>query len=112
MKKKCLYCDEKIVGKQNTAKYCSDLCRLRAFRGRKKALKVISGQLKGERDKRSLKGLKTTTSYTCCEDGRFYSPHGFWGEILLCNSCGAVWRRMVVKEKPPKKENKISKKNV
>src|SRR5690554_7323203 len=32
--KKCAYCGGPIIGKQKTAKFCSDICRLRAYRVR------------------------------------------------------------------------------
>lgn len=99
MKKPCAYCNLPIVGKQKTAKYCSDICRLRAFRSRNKALKRGYAELHPRKEETALNHLKndapqSVKSFTCCENGRFYSPTGRWGEILICDSCGSVWKRL------------------
>ena len=93
--KKCAYCGKTIIGKQKTAKFCSDICRLRAYRvrhGIDEPFKPKKGKKKPEID--FLDTSPKIKSYTCCENGRFYSPVGRWGEILICDNCGAVWQRL------------------
>lgn len=85
--KKCEYCGEEIRGKRKTARFCSDFCRLKAFRVRNGS-KYQTG---GERSKNMPQNAK---SYTCCENARFYSPAPKWGEILICDECFAIWKRL------------------
>lgn len=91
----CEYCGDAIRGKRKTARFCSDFCRLRAFR-QKNGCKY---QKKGN----ALKTPQNVKSYTCCENGRFYSPAGRWGELLICDNCGAVWKCL---DKDPRTERK------
>lgn len=88
--KKCAFCGLPVIGKQKTARYCSVLCRIKSYRVRKGISEPF--------EKKGAKiGLKTknedTKSFTCCEQGKFYSPVGKWGEVLICDSCGATWVR-------------------
>lgn len=84
--KKCEYCERPIIGRRITARFCSDFCRLKAFREKNGS--------RYQRQKDGLKTAKNVKSYTCCENGRFYSPAGRWGELLICDNCGAVWQRL------------------
>lgn len=84
--KKCEYCGNPIVEKKKTARFCSDFCRLKAFR-------LKNGSRYQKKDN-ALKTAKNVKSYTCCENGLFYSPAGRWGEVLICDNCGAVWKRL------------------
>lgn len=84
--KKCEYCERPIIGRRITARFCSDFCRLRAFRDKNGS--------KYQKRKEPLKMVKNVKSYTCCEEGKFYSPAAKWGEILICDNCGAVWQRL------------------
>jgi hypothetical protein len=83
MERKCLYCNESIPpGKKSNAKYCSDLCRVKASRNRTNSPDPFRNVTE-----------KMTKSYTCCENGLFYSPAGMHGEVLKCDTCGAIWVR-------------------
>lgn len=98
--KKCEYCAIPIAGKRKTARFCSDFCRLKAFREK-------NGSRYQKKDN-TLKTAKNIKSYTCCENGRFYSPAGRWGELLICDNCGAVWQRL---DKVPGTRNQEPKEN-
>ena len=89
--KKCAFCEKMIVDRQKTAKYCSDLCRLKAFRLRNGIPEPFTRDtaLNEPQNEYSYK----IKSFTCCENGRFYSPVAKWGEVLICDNCGAVWER-------------------
>lgn len=98
MKKTCNYCGDLIIGRQKTAKYCNDNCRLRAFRERNRALMSESREDYHRGRERALKQLKITRvkvkSSACCENACLYSPAFRWGEILICDNCKAVWGRL------------------
>ena len=98
--KKCEYCAIPIAGKRKTARFCSDFCRLKSFR-EKNGSKY---QKKGN----ALKTPQNVKSYTCCENARFYSPVGRWGEILICDGCGGIWQRL---DKVPGTRNQEPKEN-
>lgn len=97
--KKCEQCGGSMAGKRKTARFCSDFCRLKAFREK-------NGSRYQKKDN-TLKTAKNVKSYTCCENGRFYSPAGRWGEVLICDGCGAVWQRL---DKVPGTRNQESEK--
>ena len=84
--KKCECCGSVIRGKRKTARFCSDFCRLKAFRGK-------NGSRYQKKDN-TLKTAQNIKSYTCCENAHFYSPAGRWGEVLICDNCGAIWQRL------------------
>lgn len=84
--KKCAYCGKPIVGRKKTARFCSDFCRLKAFREKNGS--------RYQKRKEPLKTAEIAKSYTCCGNARFYSPVARWGEILICSNCGAVWQRL------------------
>ena len=84
--KKCAQCDGSMAGKRKTARFCSDFCRLKSFREKNGS--------KYQKKENALKTAKNVKSYTCCENGRFYSPAAKWGEVLICDNCGAVWKRL------------------
>jgi len=84
--KKCAQCDGSMEGKRKTARFCSDFCRLKAFREKKGC--------RYQKQKGGLKTAKNVKSYTCCENAHFYSPVARWGELLICDNCGAVWKRL------------------
>jgi flavodoxin len=93
--KKCAYCGGPIIGKQKTAKFCSDICRLRAYRvrhGIEEPFEPKKGKKQPEND--FLETSPKIKSYTCCENACFYSPVARWGELLICDNCGAVWQRL------------------
>jgi len=69
-------------GKKSNAQYCCDSCRVKAWRERNHIPSPIRNDT-----------VVMTKSYTCCEAGRFYSPVGAWGKILICDTCGAEWYR-------------------
>lgn len=85
--KKCEFCGGEMRSKRKTARFCSDFCRLKAFR-EKNGTKYYSG---GDNVKYRAQSVK---SYTCCENARFYSPAPKWGEILICDHCGSTWQRL------------------
>ena len=97
--KKCEQCGGSMEGKRKTARFCSDFCRLKSFREKNGS--------RYQRRKDGLKTAKNVKSYTCCENGRFYSPAGRWGELLICDNCGAVWQRL---DKVPGTRNQESEK--
>ena len=84
--KNCEYCGDAIRGKRKTARFCSDFCRLRSFREK--------NGYRYQKQKDGLKTAKNVKSYTCCENAHFYSPVARWGELLICDNCGAVWKRL------------------
>ena len=85
--KNCLYCKQEMPsGKKVNAKYCSDACRVKAWR-----------RNHGISDPFCNVTEKKTKSYTCCSDGRFYSPAGEWGKTLICDNCGTVWEKSNIK---------------
>ena len=98
--KKCEQCGGSMEGKRKTARFCSDFCRLRSFREK--------NGCRYQKQKDGLKTAKNVKSYTCCENGRFYSPAGRWGEVLICDGCGAVWGRL---DKVPEARNQEPKEN-
>jgi hypothetical protein len=88
--KKCAYCNEPVINKQKSAKFCSVLCRIKAYRERNGIVDPF--------DKKEVKkGLKMDVSnskdFTCCVGAKFYSPALRWGEVLICENCGARWVR-------------------
>jgi hypothetical protein len=94
--KKCEYCGNPIVGKKKTARFCCDFCRLKAFRGKNGS----KYQSRGESalnvpENKHLDAPQQVKSFTCCENARFYSPAAKWGEVLICDNCGAVWERKI-----------------
>ena len=94
--KKCEYCGNSIVGKKKTARFCCDFCRLKAFRGKNGSKYQSRGEsaLKVSENK-YLDAPQQVKSFTCCENARFYSPAAKWGEVLICDNCGAVWERKI-----------------
>ncbi len=82
----CEQCGGSMEGKRKTARFCSDFCRLKAFREKNGS--------RYQRQKDGLKTAKNVKSYTCCENGRFYSPAGRGGEVLIFDNCGAIWQRL------------------
>ncbi len=111
--KKCAYCSGPVIGKQKTAKFCSDICRLRAYRVRHGISEPFEPK-EGKKQAKNeyLEAPQNVKSYTCCENGRFYSPAGRWGEVLICDGCGAVWGRLdqVPGTRRTKKQKKAFKK--
>jgi len=85
--KTCAYCGKSIEDKRKNAKYCSNICRIKAYRNR-------HGIDEPFQQEKPLNPPKNVISFTCCENGHFYSPVGRWGEILICDNCGAVWGRL------------------
>lgn len=85
--RKCEFCGDEIRGRRSTARFCSDFCRLKAFRGR-------NGSKYHPRKESALNAPQSTKSYTCCVSGRFYSPVAQWGQMLVCDECGAKWKRV------------------
>ena len=98
--KKCKQCGGSMAGKRKTARFCSDFCRLKAFR------KKNGSRYQGKKD--GLKIAENVKSYTCCENARFYSPVPRWGELLICDNCGAVWKRL---DKDPRIKDQEPKEN-
>jgi len=82
----CEQCGGSMEGKRKTARFCSDFCRLKAFREKNGS--------KYQKKENALKTAKNVKSYTCCENAHFYSPVGRWGEVLICDNCGAIWQRL------------------
>lgn len=97
--KKCTQCGGSMAGKRKTARFCSDFCRLRSFREK--------NGCRYQKQKGGLKTAKNVKSYTCCENAHFYSPVGRWGELLICDNCGAIWQRL---DKVPGTRNQESEK--
>ena len=95
--KKCEQCGGSMAGKRKTARFCSDFCRLKAFREKNGS--------RYQRKKDGLKTAKNVKSYTCCENAHFYSPVARWGEVLICDNCGAIWQRL---DKVPEARNQES----
>lgn len=93
--KNCEYCGDAIRGKRKTARFCSDICRLRAYRVRHGISEPFEPK-EGKKQAKNeyLEAPQNIKSYTCCENARFYSPVGRWGELLICDNCGAVWKRL------------------
>ena len=87
----CLYCGESMQGKRNIAKFCSDICRLKAFRVRHGIPDPFGKTGENTALKQPLFDGQETKSFTCCENGKFYSPLGEWGKVLKCDTCGATW---------------------
>ena len=98
--KKCEQCGGSMAGKRKTARFCSDFCRLRSFREK-------NGSRYQKKDN-TLKTAKNVKSYTCCENAHFYSPVARWGEVLICDNCGAIWQRL---DKVPGTRNQEPKEN-
>lgn len=96
--KNCEYCGDAIRGKRKTARFCSDFCRLKAFRD-KNGSRYQSRKDSAENTPQNIK------SYTCCKSASFYSPTFRWGDILICDNCGAVWGRLDEPKKPSKPGN-------
>ncbi len=82
----CDYCNVSIEHRRKTARFCSDYCRLKAYREKK------GGSYTKQEE--AFKMPKNIKSFTCCESGQFYSPVGQWGDILICDNCGTVWNRV------------------
>lgn len=99
--KKCEYCGEIIRGKKKTARFCSDFCRLRAFRA-KNGSKYQGKTRRRKMDSKLFFGGQEANSFTCCENAKFYSPAFLWGKLLICDNCGAVWQRL---DKDPRMKN-------
>jgi len=92
--KTCNYCGSSIDGRRKNAKYCSNICRIKAYRARH----GISEPFEEESASNRLFRGQESKSYTCCENGQFYSTVGKWGEVLKCDNCGAVWVRQQEKK--------------
>ena len=94
--KKCEYCGNSIVGKKKIARFCSDFCRLKAFRGKNGSKYQSRGDsVLNVAENKFLGAPQHVKSFTCCENARFYSPAAKWGEVLICDNCGAVWERKI-----------------
>ena len=94
--KKCEYCGNPIVGKKKTARFCCDFCRLKAFRGKNGSKYQSRGDSVLNVPESKFHGApQYVKSFTCCENASFYSPAAKWGEVLICDNCGAVWERKI-----------------
>lgn len=89
--KKCAHCEAEIpTNKRTDAIFCSKLCRIKAHRRKHNIPEPFS---KGYVTDNVFDGQKVK-SFTCCANGRFYSPLGQWGETLICDTCGARWQKI------------------
>ncbi len=88
-----MYCGESMKGKRSIAKFCSDICRLRAYRVRHGIPEPFVKLNENTGLKQVFFDGQETKSFTCCENARFYSPAAEWGEVLICDNCRATWVR-------------------
>lgn len=88
--KYCSYCHNIMpIGKKANAKFCSDLCRIKKWRENNDIPDPFHNVTP-----------KMTKSYTCCNNGLFYSPVTMNGKVLICDTCGAIWERKIDYTKP------------
>lgn len=73
--------------KSKRARYCSTVCRVKSYRSRK----GIPEPFKNFPILNHTEENQEAKSFTCCKNGRFYSPVGLWGKILVCDACGKKW---------------------
>lgn len=86
--KKCAYCNEPVINKQKSARFCSVLCRIKAYRERNGIVEPFS------RKEGKNEPEKGTNIIGCCEHSSVYSPAFRSGEVLLCQNCHARWERV------------------
>jgi hypothetical protein len=96
--KNCEFCGKPIPAEKKKArKYCSGACKVKAYRKMNGVPEPFGKRYVTDNN---FDG-QTTQSYTCCENGRFYSTiHFDYGKILKCDICGAVWELKKEGNKP------------
>jgi hypothetical protein len=88
--KKCGFCLEPVIDKRKNAKFCRVSCRIKAFRLRN----GIREPFEKTEAKTGLKiDISNSKGFTCCENGKFYSPAFNEGKLLICDECKAQWVR-------------------